>query len=93
MDAKQLTELFNKNAVYDEGVMTLETFVDVVSKLLADKSNVKQLGYYARSKTSDTLYQFRWLESNVLEIKNNNVWIEANPDSFEILEIGHFISE
>ena len=93
MDAKQLTELFNKNAVYGQGVMTRKTFVDVVSKLLQDKSNVKQLGYYARSKTSDTLFQFRWLENDVFEIKNNNVWIEANPDSFEILEIGHFISE
>jgi len=52
---------------------------------------MKRLGYYAKD-VNDNLFQFRW-SLNKFEILVVDSWIEKDPNEYEILEIGHFISE
>ena len=53
---------------------------------------MKQLGYYAKDKNND-LFRFAWNSTDDFFIFINGIKILANPNDFEIIEVGYFTGD
>ena len=54
---------------------------------------MKKLGYYAMDKNKN-LFQYEWAADDEFYIMNNDgEFVMADPNDYEILEIGYFVAE